>query len=226
MFSLPNRFETVPEARENRQFPGGDVEDGAVTRAHSVLYNLVLDEDGDKRDQSEHFARLKMLRARELFTWRIQQQGNETFNDLMFLTEAWGRSAADPELGATLSKVSLLNTLCYIQAAKIMPTRFESFGDELLTMGAYGGKEIDQFAGNAWTLMEQVHPNVYRSLAPFARHIAEVYEVHDQEGLTLLDASAALPYLMAGTTRMSGYLKRAMDTLETKEDFRSSFENM
>jgi len=156
------------------------------------------------------------MRITEIDHWLALHEQHETYNALKSLHIAWADTTPAPEAGSVVERIGTYTTLAFINRSHLLPTNFDDFSEQLETMCLYDYETIKTFADDAWLLMHWSHPQTYNILAPFVRHVATANElpVKDEPMQVLLKASSALPYLMAATTRMSGYLKTDLENID------------
>jgi hypothetical protein len=203
---MPNPYEAIPETKPNRQFPGGDADEASVNAAGLVFCEMTT---GEREEQINKLC-LATARDKMIFShWRSLNNNDAAYADMNYLAKCWGTThlLEDASYGRTLAKIGAFSTMLFIHKARLLPvSNLRSFEDTFFDMSTYGTSQIELFASHAWEGMRTAHPNAHDALAPWVGHIASTLGIEDNEDkLVLLDAAAALPYMMAVATRMQGY---------------------
>jgi len=199
---MPNTFEPLPSTQLNCPFPGGDILGTAVENAEILLSEIKI---GNREQQ---VSQLLTMSNAEVNDWRCMPEQKKIYVGLKNLLDAWANTTRDPISNTAIARIGSFSTLAFIKSSELLPVKFDNFSDELSSMSTYNSQTIKFLGDETWSLMYQTHPKAYDVLAPFVGHLRELYDIspEDESRIDLLYASAALPYLMASTTRMTRFL--------------------
>jgi hypothetical protein len=200
---MPNNFERVARTQENLQFPGGDIEDGPVMNGFTLLEKL---SSGESEEVCGNLANLRLSEFPHWLTWPGQ---SENWGNVEYLADAWGTTLRpnSEHNSSIIMKLGFNYSISFIKRAHLLPLKFANFSEEVTSMSTFDRTAITSFADESWHGMHMSHPRLYSTMAPLVRLTAQACDLRDGDSLILLDAGMSLPYVMASTTRMEGYLK-------------------
>ena len=204
---MPNQFEKIPPARANLQFPGGDARSDDAQRA-SQLFDELISGTSD-----EQLKKLRNLRSAETSHWKSMSGQGVVAANLQHLADSWGASYESAgERAQQLAAIGMFSTLAFIKKSRLLPVvNLGPFTEELQQMSSYGPDDIQVFAEEAWWGSKQVHPVAHGVLEPWVMYLADTFGIEQSLNPGLLEATTALPYVLASATRMNGYFTRYTD---------------
>lgn len=203
---MPNPFEAMPLTRVNLQFPGGDAHPREIERAGALFSELTTG------TQEENLTKLQLLRKAELTQWRSISGQATVSSNLEALADRWADSYESGIQVKVIAGIGMFSMLAFMKQSRILPVaRMMPFTEELERMEAYNPEEVQLFANEAWSCMRRSHPAIHGVLEAWLEHLATLNEVEETLNPGLLDATTALPYVLASATRMHGYMTRDFD---------------